>query len=553
MPSALESIKKLSPNEFQIKYVFGAGLNSAVNSQDIDIRECSKGENFDLLLDYDKLKSRLPFDLVGTATNGQTIRGIIELQKSDGSVSMLVQAGPTVYSWDGTTFTSVGTVSANSALRGGRYSTSLLDNYVIITDLNLATPVQKWDGTTFSAFTHNLGGLFYAKYCIVVNERAIFANVHSGATATPHVILASAGVSTTTASAVGTLTVTNRPSSALSASDPFFLPMPDLRNINGLHEAFGLLVISTEGGRFWQLSGSDSTNFALSPLYMDSAALGDEAIAPIGNDVVYGRAGNIRSLSGTLNFGNVETTDASRLIFPDVRDVNGWTTVFNPRLQKAYFWPLDGNEIYVLYTNLYVPPRSALITALSGSHGKDTSAWSKWTTAYGNADFRQTAVALCKRPGDKLDFVYFGGTSGKLYQLEGSGSQDGGSADVTMYRILPMLEIPNAEQYDITGFINYEKLSAATITIDFLCQGITAFDETISITVPAISGANYFGGAAYFGGSFYFGAQFSKRLIRQNFVRSLRTELIEPKITVSGADFRINDLTLSIKAVTRKP
>ena len=551
MPTVTQSIQKLSNTEFAVQYLFGGGINSAVSSQSIDIRECSDGENFDLLLEaFDKLRTRAPIDLVGTATNAETIHGIIEHQAVDGSVTMLVQAGGTVYQWDGSTFTSKGTVSPNARLRGGRYSTSELDDFVIITDLNLVENVKTWDGTTFTDFVHNLGGNFKARYCRVENERAIFLNVHSGATATPHVILVSAGLSTTTASAVGTLTVANRPSSSLSATDPFFLPIPDLKAINGVEVAFGVTAVSTEGGQVWQITGSSSKDYSITPLYKSAAAKGDESIISTGNDILYGKSGGIESLVSVNSYGDVETDDITRYISDQVNEIKEWTGVYNPRVHKAYWWGLDGNEVYVFNQFLYDPKRNPL-DALAGK--SELSPWSKWTTAYGNGDFRQTAVALCKRPGDKLDTVYFGTAGGKLFQLEGSGDQDGGSSDVTLIRTLPMFEIPNAESYDISGYIGYEKLSAATLTLDFLCSGKTVFDDSITITIPAISGGSYFGGAVYFGGAFYFGAQFEGRITRQIFSRALRTELLEPRITVAGADFKVNHLYLKVSAAPLSP
>ena len=66
---------------------------------------------------WPKRRSRGPFDEIGTAPNGSEIRGFATLLKTDGTETMLVQAGPTVYKWDGTAFTNVGTVNQLAQLR----------------------------------------------------------------------------------------------------------------------------------------------------------------------------------------------------------------------------------------------------------------------------------------------------------------------------------------------------------------------------------------------------------------------------------------------------
>jgi len=98
---------------------FGGGLHTRAFAQDIDERECHAGQNFKLDPQDRSFKSREPLDLVGTAPNAGQINGFASLLKSDGTVAMLVQAGDTVYDWDGaSTFTSKGTVRSSARFRG---------------------------------------------------------------------------------------------------------------------------------------------------------------------------------------------------------------------------------------------------------------------------------------------------------------------------------------------------------------------------------------------------------------------------------------------------
>ena len=100
---------------------FGGGVNARRRALDIDIQECREGENFALDPLRNAFNRRPAFDLTATATNGQEIRGYAQLKTKAGTLTTLIQAGTTVYSWDGaSTFTSVGTVSSSARLRGAR-------------------------------------------------------------------------------------------------------------------------------------------------------------------------------------------------------------------------------------------------------------------------------------------------------------------------------------------------------------------------------------------------------------------------------------------------
>ena len=126
--------RRLAPEEFDITLKFGGGLHTRASSDEIDLRECSAGQNFALDLEDREFTNRKPFKLLGTAPNGSEIRGFAQLLKSDGSTSMLVQAGTAVYEWDGTSFSSSkGTVSATAQLRGRLEHNWQLDDKVLIT------------------------------------------------------------------------------------------------------------------------------------------------------------------------------------------------------------------------------------------------------------------------------------------------------------------------------------------------------------------------------------------------------------------------------------
>lgn len=554
MPTVAESIQRIG-NELALRLVFGGGENSAANVARIDVRECAIGENFDLRLDSDTFRQRAPFDLAGTTPNAAEVRGIIQFQRSDGTNFVLIQAGGVVYSWDGvTTFTQVGTCNATSRLRGGRDSTSPVDDFVIITDLEKKTVVKTFDGTTFTNLAHNLSTAdFYAKYCLIVDERALFFNVKSGVD-TPHVILGSGRGTTTSTSAVATLTVTNRPASGLGANDPFFLPTPDLKPINGVVAAFGLVALSTELGQIWQLKGSSPTvstttdEYRFDGLFKDSHATGDESVISIGNDIIYGRSGSIDSLVGTLAFGDVEVDDVSRQISnsASIKGTDEWAAaVYNSRLKRAYFWPKDGNEVWSFAQPIYEPLKK------SPALKQDIiSPWSRWTTDFGNGDFRQSSVGLALRPTDGKEFVYFGSTGGKFYQLEGEGAQDGGTTTIVAKRTSGLIELPIGDAFDVTGYVTYRKLSPTTLTLNFKFGGDFLRDTTSTLTLPAPSGGGYFGGDVFFGGDDdYFGVPFETRLERQPYTAAGQGNLLQIEAEISSATggSEIHEILVKIK------
>src|SRR4030067_1137059 len=167
---------------------FEGGLNEQDMTLVLD-QECILGYNFELGSPDTHFRPRKPFDKLGTATNALSINGFIQLIKSDDTETTLIQAGDTIYQWDGTTgFTSRGTVNLNSRLRGTTWN---LGGYAVITDLAKATVIKKWDGTTFSTLTTGLGSSLYAKYGIVHLGRIWLFNVTAG-TNTPHLLVVSA-------------------------------------------------------------------------------------------------------------------------------------------------------------------------------------------------------------------------------------------------------------------------------------------------------------------------------------------------------------------------
>lgn len=505
---------------------FGGGNHSRALEDEIDPRECTDGRNYRLDLEDSDFSPRNGYELVFTAANAGKVNGFVTHQRSDGSVTMLVQAGGNVYQWDGVTATLRGTVPANSKLRGRFEHAWELDDKVLITDLTLSQPVMEWDGTTLKTVATNIGNPFYAKYCFVSDERAFFANVFS-LIAIPHMIVGSER------SDYAVLSTGNRPSSALNEGDPFFLLTPDLKPVNGIIEAFQVITISSRNGQLFKLVGSSAKDFAFGKFFPRSAASGDEALVYVGNDAVYGRASRLESLSSTDKFGDVQSDDIS-IPIQDVLKAKEWQIVYNARVQRIYFFPDNTGECWVFHKDL-------------GTSG--VSPWVRWTTTH-SLDFQPTAAMNCLDPADGLEYVFMGDSLGNVYRLEGSGYSDPSSTNVITSRKSALFQAPaDAEYFEVEGWIRYRAEDEITLTLTFEWAGENVFDSTVSLTLPQVSGRPTYGGTTYYGGTDYYGTPFKKRLRRIKFPTTGQSSGFQVKTEVSAAtSFEIAEIGLRVQA-----
>jgi len=545
-------VSRVGPDSADIVIRFGGGIHSRASVDEINVREATGGQNFILDAQNLNLRSRPPFDKIGQPQQAR-VNGFITGIFTDGTVQWLAQVGDGLYQWDGNTFTNVATVNNSSRLRGPLEANWLLDDEIIVTDLALQSQVHKWNGTALSSvvFLASDGstpfGTFRAKYCQVANERAIFANVVSS-TATPNLIVGSKRSDYTQ------LSVSNRPSSSLSAEDPWFLPTPDNRGVNGVAQAFGVTAFSTELGNMFQLIGDDATDFLVEELYPRSGASGNESMAFVGNDILYGRQGRLESLQSSDKYGDVETDDLTRDISNLIAGFNSWRLTYNGRTQMVYCEPIGGSQIWI-YNKAVAAAQTTghMATRASGGETTSISPWSKWTSNLPGG-LNPTAIMNMISPVDGLEYVFWGDQYGNIYQMEGSGlGGDGGVNTIPMDRTSKLFSIPlNAEAYDVEGWIKYIRSGAGTVTLTFLYQGQNLFTTELNIVVPATAEGFVWSGADdYWGGTAYYGNQFVGKMIRQNFKPIGQGTDFQVKITYdSNSTIEINEIGLRFTAAT---
>lgn len=534
------------PQDFRAVVKYGAGLNTRMSEDDILDEECSDGQNFSLDLENKHFRPRKPFDLKATTPNAGQINGFIQLLKKDGTIATAVQAADKVYAWDGSSgtggFTELATVSTNARLHGNRESTWALDDKVLIGDLAKVEQLKEWNGGTgtgdFIDTVHNLTGDFIVKYPLVDQERAFYLNVSSNGVDTPHLI---AGSERGNHDAVS---VATRAEDAVGAGDAFFLLAPDLKPINGATLAFGLALFSTHKGNIFRLNSSSTaaTDFGVGRFFAKSGGTGNEALVNVGNDVFVSRFGAIDTLSGIEAFGDVAVDDLTRVISNSIEDVASWKMVYNQRLQRVYCFPAGVNECWVLDKSRFddvvsrVARRQAVI---------QSSPWMKWKTDHA-ATFIPSAVANIYDPVTGRDEVYFGDSSGNLYQLEGSGEGDGGTTDIIATRTSKILRLPANDSWDGNGWIYYRRDQAFSVGLDFLFSGDTVYETKTNVVAQEATGI-YFGGGSYFGDGSGFGSKGKHRIRRQEYSQAGSGSQFQVRTTVKGTkDFSISEVGVRV-------
>ncbi len=534
-------VQKIGPEENNIVFKFGGGLHTRASPDEIDGREAAGGFNFTIDIQNRNLVARPPFDLVGTAPNAGSINGGASLLKTDGTVTTLFQAGNTMYKWSGGnngTFTSVGTVSSTAKLRGSwRSAVWNLTDVVIITDLSLTDTVYQWDGTTFKSvtFTDQAGnpfGSFWAKYCRVLNETAIYANVKDGSGPLPHMMIGSA------TSAYTKISTVNVPSNSIGTGDPYFLLSPDLKPINGALFSYLGAMISTQSGGIYNLNGTSAQNWAFQDFYANSGAVGFESVSQIGNDIIYGKPGRIESVRDTNTFGNSQMADLTAIVSDQIASDNAWTIVFNSRTRKAYAFPTGVSEVWVLDAAI----RDAA----------QLSPWMRWRTTHALA-FKPTFVASMLDPADGLEYIFMGDGSGNIYRMEGTGANgDGGANSIDLQFLTKLVSARlDSKAYDVEGYAKFtQQTTASTLTLTFQYQGENIFNEALTTTLPAAPANNYWGGGAYWGGAFYWGSLAGK-LTRNRFSIPGHANEFQLLVEVNGTGaVSINEIGLRFRAAS---
>lgn len=489
--SSRGSSGRTSNRRTTLRISFEGGLNER-GDQGIDPREAASGENFELGLNINYFRPRDAFDHYATAPiTTSPIAGFAQLIKRDDTETTLVVNGVNVYQVSGSppVFSSVGTVTSGSKLRDVYWA---LGDYLILTDITKTTVVKKWDGTTFSSLTTGLGTALYAKYGVVHKGRVWLFNVKTS-TDTPHLMVASAfenpeSYDTSARAPFVTSTATG--------NEAFYMLTPDLRPINGVTVFYNELIISTQRGKLYKLAGSDANDFQWVPFYQGSAAIGNETMVNIGNDVAFMKEGGaIDLLSATQQFGDVRADDVSRWIQTSVQGLTDGIAVYDQFRQKVYWFVQEGTVGKVL-------------TLFKDRMVGDLSPWSVYTTGHAS-DFVTSAARYMRKPGTVDYYTFFGDSTGKIFFMPGTGEGDGDTnTPIRTTRRTRLLEADGVNNIAL-GVIQYRRLAEVEMTLNM--QWGEDYGESVALVTlkgPSGVGGAFFGGSTYFGGDAFFNEGF---------------------------------------------
>jgi len=479
-----------------MRLLFPFGLNE---NDDTTPEEAYKGSyNFELKLNTTDFEPRSPLDLVTTAPNSGDVRGLMQFVKRDDTFTTLVQASGDVYSWNGSSFTTVGTCATTSKLRG---TTWALDDYMVITDINKATELKKWDGSSFTTLGTGLINPF-AKYSVVFNNRVWLFNLTENGVDLSHMIVASAFENPTDF----TTSLRAGDSSFLTGLEAFYLLAPDLKPINGVAVFKNVIIFSTVEGQLYRISGDDSSNYIVDNFYKGSSAVGTESMANIGNDVTFmKRGGVIESLIATDTFGDVGADDLSKWIPDTVKNLTGAITVYDQSNQKVLYFV--ANKCLVLFKNLLPTQRSA---------------WSVYRTKLSN-NFNASSALYLRIPGTTNYTVYWGDSAGKIFDLNGTGKSGDGGTD-SIFSVRKTYYLKNEQigvdfrHTPLLGRISYIRRDEVEAVLTFE-WGDSYHNPTCAITLKGspnnsenyYSGTNYYAGANYYNEGFTFANRISSR------------------------------------------
>lgn len=380
--------------------------------------------------------------------------------------------------------------------------------------------------------TADFGTELYARYGVVHQGRVWLFNVKTddgSASDNPHLMAASEFEDPTnfdTATRVG--------DAGFSGNEAFFMLSPDLEPINGVAVFNKEIVLSTQSGRLFRLTGSDSTNYSWVEYYQGSAAVGTESMTNIGNDIVYmKRSGHIDSLTATDTSGDVAVDDLSVWIPDTVANLSESITVYDQSNQRVLFF-VEG-KVLVFNKNL---------------QRRQTSPWSVYTTKMDNA-FDAKSVRYMRRPGEKVWTVYWGDDSGRIFDFNGIGFGDKGDTDVVSFRETNPIYGIEAKRSVLKGRVEYKRIGECDLTI----EADWSDEYNVSQSVIKLSGpppedtASFWGGDNYWNGDNYWseGFEFIDKIATQGFDPTGRGRSFTLKLSLeTSVRFEIDHVDLGL-------
>lgn len=209
--------------------------------------------------------------------------------------------------------------------------------------------------------------------------------------------------------------------------------------------------------RIFELTGTTSTNFVVSPVTTNIGCVASDSIQEIGGDLVFLGPDGIRTIAGTSKIGDVEKESISRNIQPVINEIlsvsGGYSqvvsTVIREKSQYRLFYPNSNTEEYLC---------KGIIGGLHENLSRGGLQW-EWAT------LRGIKPTCCDSDfiGD-TEYIVHGATDGKVYRQE-SGNSFNGTNIEAIFRTVD-LDFGDASVRKVLYklSVNYGVTGAASIT-----------------------------------------------------------------------------------------
>jgi hypothetical protein len=179
--------------------------------------------------------------------------------------------------------------------------------------------------------------------------------------------------------------------------------------------------------------------------------------------------------------------------------------------------------------------------------GSGVSPWSKWTTDH-SLSMNPTLMMSVLDPNDGLEYVIMGDSTGNVYRLEGSGTGDGGTNDVTAYRTSKLYSADgDAHFFSGEGYVRYRRQNAVTANISVIYSGDRYLSETVTVDMPAPTYSPVYGTTAFYGTQYYYGTS-EEQLFRQPIAMAGASSDFQIKVSITDSNtWTINEVGFGVK------
>lgn len=559
---------------------FSGGLNE---NPDINIEECAAGENFELGMNQRIFTPRMPQDLEDTTPNGASVNGIMQLIKRDDSETTLIfenHSTPTIYEWDGSSFTSRRTLNlaTDAKLRDCYWS---LDDYILITDIEKSVPILRWDG---SSCIRQKTGLKAG------SSQSVSSITRSGTTATVTTssnhgyssgdLVHIDGANEDDYNGEFEITVTGDDTFTYEVTGSPSSPASGTITVDFGTELYARYAI-VHNGRVWlfNITTNDGTGDTDNPHMMVASAFedpisydtanrsqasgftGSEAfymltpdLQPINGVAVFNREIVLSTVSGQLfRLTGSDSTDYQFVPYYQGSAAIGTEAMANIGNDVTYMrrggniesltatetsGDVASNDFSIWITDTVAGLTDALIVYDQTNQrvlyfvtdkvlvlfkdllGAPVSPWSIYTTAMSNA-FNTKAARYIRRPGENVWTVYWGDDSGRIFDFNGVGAGDKGDTDILTFRESNSIYGIEAKRSVLKGRVYYKRIGECELVVN--ADWADAYN--VSESVVPLSGpppgdtASFWNDESYWGDENYWseGFEFTDKIASKGF------------------------------------